>query len=277
MSENLQPDNTEQDELMDSSETEAAEIGFSDILTGVFSAPKETFRQIAQSELKTTTWLWPVLVLILASVISTFVMMSNADVRSFIKDKARANVEKKMDELVKSGKMTKEQAETTIAQNEKQLEAIGTTLGNVFQSLTILIVTFIFFFIISGYFYFVSQFFLGAEFTYKHAMSVYGPIQYIAAVEVIITLLVTLLLGRPADLSVGGLIGYENKDLIRFILGKLNIFTIWFYFVLSIGLVQLAKSDNAKKYYIMVFGSWIFWGLVWFGITRLVPMFDMYS
>ncbi|MBI2419822.1 MAG: YIP1 family protein [Ignavibacteriales bacterium] len=277
MTENLDPGKQEVPETNDTQAEGAEQLGFTDILIGIISSPASTLRTLSQAEMKTSHWLFPLLLLVLSVIISTVVMMSNPDIKSFTKEKARQNTEKYMQDRVKSGKMTQTDADLAIKRSEEQLDAIGSPKAMIIQSVSIIVITFIFFFVVAGYFYFISQFFLGAEFTYKHAMTAYGLALYVGIFEVIITLLYSLVIGKTGDVSVAGLIGYENKDILRFILSKLNVFSIWSYGLLGIGLAILGKSDNIKKYVMMVFASWILFSLAWFGITKLVPMIEAFS
>ncbi|MDP3582003.1 MAG: hypothetical protein Q8S39_08695, partial [Ignavibacteria bacterium] len=54
-------------------------------------------------------------------------------------------------------------------------------------------------------------------------------------------------------------------------LGKLSLFSIWFYVAFGIGLAKMNKSDNVKKYVIAVFAIWIGFGLLFHFLTKAVP------
>ncbi|MCJ7552610.1 MAG: hypothetical protein MUO34_01890, partial [Ignavibacteriaceae bacterium] len=59
--------------------------------------------------------------------------------------------------------------------------------------------------------------------------------------------------------------------LAGFFLAKIDPISIWAYAVLSIGLAKLFKSDDVKKYYLVVFGLWIIGSLLFFYVAQAVP------
>jgi hypothetical protein len=73
------------------------------------------------------------------------------------------------------------------------------------------------------------------------------------------------------DVSIASFTGADKATIAGFILGKLDIFSIWIYAVLSIGLAKMFKSETVGKYYIMVFGLWIIGGLIIFALGQALP------
>jgi hypothetical protein len=65
--------------------------------------------------------------------------------------------------------------------------------------------------------------------------------------------------------------GVDKATILGWLLAKLDPFSIWAYFVLSIGLAKMFKSQATGKYFIMVFGLWIVGGLLVWYVAKAVP------
>jgi len=46
---------------------------------------------------------------------------------------------------------------------------------------------------------------------------------------------------------------------------------------MSIGLAKMFKSETTGKYYAMIFGLWIGFGLLFFFLGKAIPMLGMFS
>jgi hypothetical protein len=96
----------------------AESISLGDAMAGVFSEPGVTFDAVKTSA-KKNYWLIPVLILIAVSIISSFLVTRDEELVSEIKTQQKEAVKKRLDEAVKDGKMTREQADGQIEQTEK--------------------------------------------------------------------------------------------------------------------------------------------------------------
>jgi len=72
-------------------------------------------------------------------------------------------------------------------------------------------------------------------------------------------------------MSVADFTGTEKNTITGFLLGKLDIFSIWFYVVFGIGLAKMFKSSNSQKYIIGVVAVWLGFGLIIFALAKAVP------
>jgi hypothetical protein len=117
-----------------------------------------------------------------------------------------------------------------------------------------------------------AKFVLKGEGTYKEAMVAYGLPHYISAIQMIIMVIAALAMNKLfTGTSVADFIGTEKNTFAGFLLGKLDVFSIWFYVVFGIALAKLFKSSNTQKYIIGVVAVWLGFGLIFFAIAKAVP------
>jgi len=273
------------DELKDQevkSEVESSEEDFelnhTDKLVGVFAEPGSTFKRISKVGIKTTDWLIPILVVIIISIISNYVMMSNPTIKYSIMEKQMQAVEERFDEMVAKGQMTEAQKDQQLQQTRDFMEQQGST-QLIFSTLGILIFTFLMFFIVSGVFFAVTKFGLKGEGNYKGAMAAYGLPHYIIVIQVVVMVILAFVLDRFIQgTSAAAILDSDKTTFAGWALAKLDIFSIWFYAVVAVGFAKMFKSESYGKYFGMVFGLWlgvslIFWLLAdalpflrWFGV-----------
>ena len=134
------------------------------------------------------------------------------------------------------------------------------------------IVTFLFFFVVSGVFLILAKFVLKGGGTYKEAMVAYGLPHYITAIQIIIMVIAALAMNKLfTGVSVADFTSTEKNTIVGFLLGKLDVFSIWFYVVFGIGLAKMFKSSNTQKYIIGVVAVWLGFGLIFFALAKAVP------
>ena len=121
------------------------ELSHTDKLTGVFTEPSVTFAEVAKYPPKTMDWLLPIFLLLVITSITMGLVMTNPAIKAQTKDKARADMEKSLSEKVSKGTITQSQASDQMEQGEKTLEYIGSPIGLVLQSVSILFIGFIIF------------------------------------------------------------------------------------------------------------------------------------
>jgi hypothetical protein len=256
---------------------EEQELNHTDKLVGIFSEPQNVFTKIARFPAKTVDWILPILVLIVVIILGQFVMKTNAEIRQQQKEKGLQQMEKSFDEAVKKGQMTREQADEQMTKIEENMDSTGAI-----QSIGLIvgtpIVLFIVFFVISGFFLLVTKFGLKGAGTYKDVMVAYGLPYYIASIHQIVVVIAALAMSKfLTGLSIADFMGTDKTTVAGFILGKLDIFSIWFYVVFGIGLAKMNKSDDVKKYIITVIGIWIIVGLIFFYIAKAVPFLAAFA
>lgn len=256
-------------------ESQEQELSHSDKMIGVFTEPTATFAKTAQFPPKTVDWFLPVLILLVLVVLSRILVMGNEEIAYQAKQKMRESITKALEPSVTSGQMTQEQADQAV---ETQVAGATGTTGMIIQSVSIPIVGFIFFFIMSGIYFLFAKFVLKGDGGYSSAMVANGLTAYIGMIQIILTALLSLLMGKLlTDLSVGSFLESDKSTIVGFILGKLDVISIWSYAVLGIGLAKMFKSDNVKKYMITIFAIWILGSLLFFVLAKYVPFLKSFG
>ena len=250
---------------------EEFELNHTDKLVGVFSEPTATFAKTAKFPPKTSDWIIPILVVIVIAILSQVVMMNNPAIRQSIMEKQMERFEKQFQDAVDKGQMTQEQANEQLDTLRDRMSQSG-TLQLISTVVGIPIVVFIIFFIISGFFLLVVKVGLKGDGVYKDAMVAYGLPHYIIAIQQIVMVIAALATSKVfTGTSVADFIGSDKTTMAGFFLGKLDVFSIWFYVVFGIGLSKMFKSSDVKKYVIAVIGVWIVFSLIFFYIAKAVP------
>lgn len=252
-------------------EHEEFELSHTDKLVGVFSEPTATFGKMAKFPSKTSDWIFPILVFIVVLILSQIVMMNNPGIKRDMIDKTVTKMEKQFNDAVKKGQLTQTQADEQIEKMRDGMEQ-GGAMRIIGTIISIPIVTFIIFFIMAGIYLLLAKFALKGEGTYKEAMVAYGLPLYISAIQWIVLVIAAFITNKYlSGTSVAEFIDSDKSTIAGFVFGKLDIFSIWFYTILGIGLAKMFKSDNTKKYIIAVFSLWIGLALLFFALTKAVP------
>lgn len=250
---------------------EEAEISHTDKLVGVFSEPGNTFAKISKSGAKTSDWIIPVVILIAVSILSSILMFTNPSIKLQMKQER----ENQIQEMVDKGAITQEQA-------DQQIEAMEKFSSGPFMiittSISMIFFIFIFFFIISALIMLFVKFGLKGVGTYKDAMTAYGLPYYIIIIQAIVMVILSLAMGKAfQSTGISSFMDLEKGSFINFILNKVDVFSIWFYAVLSIAFAKMFKSQSTGKYYILIFGLWIVSSIIFFFIGKAVPFLSFLS
>jgi len=244
---------------------EEAELNHTDKLVGVFSEPGNTFTKMSKTGAKTSDWLIPILILFAVAILASIVTITNPTLSS----KMKQDNEKRIQELVDKGTITQEQADQQIEMSERFM---GGTFMIITSAISILIMGFIFFFILSALWLLAIKLILKGEGTFKDVLSAYGLPQYILVIQANVMLILSLVLGTSfRSTSIAAFMDLDKASILNFLLSKIDIFSIWFYAVLSIGFAKMFKSNDTGKYYAVVFGLWILVSLIIFFIAKAVP------
>ena len=262
--------------VMSPVENEEFDIGHSDKIVGLFTEPGKTFSKMSNFPPKTIDWIIPILIVIIVSILSQIVLMNNPVIKHEIMEKNIAKIEKQFKEMVEKGQISQSQANEQLdtmrdrMQQGGALQLIGIIVG-------IPIFTFIFFFIVSGVLLIIAKYILGGEGTFKSVMAAYGLPYYVIALQVIIMVIAALVMNKfLTGISAADLMSTDKSTFIGFVLGKLDIFSIWFYILVGIGLAKMFKSDNSSKYIVSTLGMWIGFSLLFFLLAKALPFLNMF-
>ncbi|MFA7419187.1 MAG: hypothetical protein WCZ90_05820 [Melioribacteraceae bacterium] len=247
------------------------ELSHVDKLVGILTSPIETFSKTASFPSKTTDWITPLLIFITASIIAIWFGFSNPA----IQQEKKAESEKQIQKLVDEGTLTQEQADQQLEMTDK---IMGGPIVYVTSAISIFISKFIFFFIVTGCLYFAIKLILKGDTTFKESMVAYGLPYYILTVQVMVLLILTLIFGKTInDTSVTSFLTVDKQSFLNFILSKIDVLSIWFYLVVGIGFAKMSKSENTKKYIVLVFSLWIGFSLVFFLLGKYIPFLARFN
>ena len=249
---------TEQPETSQPEINPEDELNHSDKMMGVFSEPSATFEKIAKFPPRTMDWLLPVIVFLIVAIASSFLIMQNPEIKlqlGEMLDKRMDKVEKQMEEKVKSGDMTEADKEKAMEQARKGMEFMT---GPTMRSVTVVVWTFIGFFVMVLIYFLLAKFALKGDGTFSGTMVARGLPFYILVVQVIVVAILSIVMQKLLiDSSLASFLGTERDTMAGYLLSRIDPFAIWFYAVVGVGLAKMFKSDSVTKYVVMVFAVWI--------------------
>ncbi len=261
------------EELVDENE----ELGFTDKIVSVLTEPGELFSSLAKLPVKTMDWLIPILTVIVFAIAMQFVISTNPEIKSNMIETQLEQMEKGLQEAVDKGQMTQAQADEQIERTAEFMENSGSGML-IFGSISIVIMIFLFFFIISGVFLLLAKFGLGGSGDYKASMLAYGMPQYIMVLQVILMIISAVVFGKVfRDTSLGSYMGMEKTGILGWLMYKLDPMLIWFYAVVGIAYAKMFKSDNTPKYIIAIFAMWLGFTLLFHFLAEAVPFLKQFG
>jgi len=270
--------NSNQPEQNAAQDQEETELGFTDKIVGIFSEPSKTYSKVAAFPLKYSDWIVPYLLFFILLAVSNLVIMSNPDIKYQVKQKQKEVFEKRLADEVNAKKITPDAANQQREQMEKQMAMMDSPFVAAITFVSTLIFGFIVIFIVVGYFYLFARFVFKDEISYTAALIANGLTSYIGIISIIVATGLSLVFGRAVkDISVASLMNIEGGTVVYYLLSKIDVITIWSYFVFSLGLIKLSKTDKPAKYYGLVFGSWIGWSLLFFILSQFIPFFKSFT
>jgi hypothetical protein len=266
-------ENNEQQNMGESNQ-QIEELNHSDKMIGVFTEPSNMFKITSFFPPRTKDWIIPLLLVFALVGIVRSISMMNEEVFYQAKQQQIEAIEK----MIEAGTIPKDQEDAMIERVNSQMEMMRGPVGWIINIVSTVIFGSIFFFIIAGIYFLLVKFVLKGDGGYQHVLVASGLSAYITILQVILTGILTLMLGKIfQDTSVAAIMGAERSTLTGFFLAKLDPITIWAYAVLSIGLTKLFKSDDVKKYALVVFGLWIIGSLIFFYIAKAVPFLSGFA
>ena len=253
-------------------EHEEFEMSHTDKIVGVFSEPANTFTKTAKFPAKTTDWILPLVIIMVVSLLSQIVLMTNPSIRLAASEKGMKMVEKQFDAAVAKGQMTQAQANEQMDKIRDQMNSGFSITKTIISAISIVILTFIIFFIVTAVFWIFAKLILKGDGTYKDAMVAYGLPHYISVIQIIVMVILAFAMNKAmSSTSVAAFIDADTSTIGGFLLGKLDVFSIWFYAVVGIGFAKMFKSQSTGKYIALIFGIWIVFSIIFFFIAKAVP------
>jgi len=235
------------------------ELSKTDAMSGVITEPGETFEAIASGP-KNNYWIYPVLIAVVLSLLSSFLFMRDPELSRNTMDKQKAKMSEKFDQNIRDGKMTQEEADNAMESmnpNSPFFKVIGYVGALVGPFIILLLLSVVYLIVLK---------IMKAEVEFTNILNVVGLALLISSVGSILAILISIMKGNMTGVSPGIFLTEESIGEKAFaFLNKLDVFTIWFYAVIAIGLTKIAKIDMAKSATI-VFGLF----LVYAVLTSLV-------
>jgi len=228
-------------------------------LTNIFVTPTEVFDEIKSSKRTPANWIAPLVAGIVAGVVYTIVVFSQPAV---IQQMQEAQ-EKKFEQMVASGKTTQQKADEGTAALEKfmtpgMLKLFG-SLGSVLMNTALLFFTALIFWAVG------SRAFQ-ADFHYLKAVEAVGVSTMINVVGAIVAMLLAVIYGNMAMTPGPALLikPFDAANKIHLSLSALNLFSIWYVGVLSIGLARMTGAAFSKAA-MWLYGIWaaLTFGPIW--------------
>jgi hypothetical protein len=263
MDENLenqpeQPPQGEQQETEMSSLPEAEEnITLSDAITGVFTEPAQTFEEVKKAS-KKNYWLIPILILIVLSIISGYLIMRDEELASEIKTKQMSAAREQMQEQVKAGKMTQDQMNERMDQIEKGFSG-KSPIFLVFLILGPVIGTFFTLFFRGLVFWGAIKALKGTA-SYMLVITVLGLTSIIESIQVVINTAIAIVTGR-LRVDIGPILLFTQDSLsetmTKFV-SHFDIISIIYFIILGIGLAKVSDLKTSKVMPV-VFILWLVW------------------
>lgn len=261
-----------EDTIQNEQQNDTEELSHTDKIVGVLSEPSNLFSKLSLVNVKVTDWLLPLLALMVVAIITTFVYMSNPEIKLEMQQQQKKAMQEQFDKMVESGQMTREQA-------DEQLDRTSEMMSNpmfiyVFPTIGIVVMTLLWFFVITTLAFLIAKFALKGNGGYSQAMSSMGLPLYISVVGGIVIIILALIMGKMVTgVNPAVLTGMDVKTLPGFLLSRLDVFSIWYYVVVGIAFAKMFKSDDVKKYVITSLAVWLIFMFIIFGLSNVSPFF----
>jgi len=261
-------------ETINSSEqTETGELSHSDKMIGVFTEPTRMFSITSKFAPRHKDWVIPVLIFFIVVGLIRIIAMTNKEVYFEAKKQGIDRIEK----MVESGTMTREQGDEAINAIDQQMEFMNGPVGWVITIATTIIFGLIIIFIIVGIYYLFIKFLFKGEGTFTTALVATGLTTYISILQIILAGILTMTLGKMImDTSLASLMGSDKTTLTGWLLAKIDPISIWAYIILAIGFAKMFKSESTGKYYALVFGLWLIGGFILFQLSQAIPFLQAF-
>jgi len=230
-------------------------ISLSDAMAGVFTEPSETFSEVKSSARK-NYWLIPLLILLLVSVISTVLVLKDQELSSEISEKQRAKMKEQFDNLVKEGKMTREEADEQYEKNEK---FFGGMIFMIFGLTGTLFSVLIFFFGKSLIYWIINKILKGNA-NFIDVLNLAGLAGLISCVQIVINTSLAILTGKLL-MNIGPVMFISRDSVsepVYKLLASVDLINFWYLVVLSIGFSKFSGINQTNSY-IIIFLLWLVW------------------
>lgn len=227
-------------------------------MMNVFAVPGEVFENIRRSPNAPSSWVMPILIACVVSVLAALILYSQpavvAQTRQMMNqqfEKQRVAIQKQVDD----GKMEQARADEALEGMEKGFEFM-TRPGSlkVLHSVGGVVVGFVRVFWWAFALWLLSLLLLRVRIPYVKALEVTGLSSLIGTLGILVTLLLQINLGRPSatpSLALG-LSDFDPSNKMHMVLGALNLVQVWMILVMGLGLARLTNMPFARASLLVV-------------------------
>ena len=203
-------------------------------LFNVFAEPGNVFTEVKTSSPAASNWLVPMVCAAVAGMLSIFILFSQPAIVQQIHEQQT----KAFDDQVKAGKMTQAQADQAEAIAEK---FAGPTGIKIFGSISAVVFSFVQVFWWALVLWLLGLLFLKVKFPYSKALEVAGLATMISVLGTIVTLLISVTLGKAINPSLAFFLkDFDPKNIVHLALAAVDLFSLWLTAVMAVGLSRLA-------------------------------------
>jgi len=238
------------------------QMSFIDKVVGVFTSPGEVFSSIKNFPPKAVDWIIPTLILIIVVIASQLIQMNNPIIKSELRQKQIQAMQKYVDE----SKMTQEQMDQALDNMEKMkgFQLMGIFIGVPIGTLIVMA-------FMALIYWLLVKFALKGKTGYGYVFVLLGLTNLIAVIQVIVSLILSVVLGKfNAAPNVSLIVSSVTQGPMYSIFKSLDPFSIWSMIVVGIGLAKLSDTIVTKSI-IWVFILWIVYILLTAFVLTKVP------
>jgi hypothetical protein len=242
---------------------ETTQISVAETISGVFYDPTNTFRVMLQSK-KKNFWVIFTVISIILNFVAAFLFMNDAELVSEVKRLQRESFEKQINKSIEEGKLSKEKASEIIEQSEKTMEKFFAVSSYGFSLVGPIILIFI-----PSLVYLLVLKALKAQADLMKIVNVVALSMIVFALGSLLGTVLSIILGSLGGFSLGTVISEASVGKpLHLVLQKIDLFTLWYLFLVSIGIKE-ASGITMPKSATIVFGLWIIWNIITIGGTLL--------
>jgi hypothetical protein len=220
-------------------------------MLNMFATPGEVFEDVKVSRFSVWTCLAPTFLFAITAALLVFTMFSQPNIQQRIREQQ----DKAIEERVKSGKMTQQQADQALAAMDKFM---GPSMMKLFGSVSAVAGAFVQWIAWAFLLWLLAKLFLKSPVDFSKTMEVSALVLMVLVLGALVTLLLTASMGRMgATPSLALLVNdFEATNKTHLALGAINIFSFWEIALLALGLAKLTGASWAKAG-LVVGGFWV--------------------
>lgn len=234
-----------------SEEPTTAPMSLGGRLFNIYASPGDVFDGIKKRPVDHRNWIVPVVIFLITVVTYMVIAFSQPAVAQKSNDKIRASMNASYAKAVSSGKLTQQQADDQIEVIIKSpFLKLATLFAAVFGTVAVVFLTALILWLIGKYAF-------KAPFQYLKSLELVGLATMITALGTIINMQLVVhyedmlrKLGPSLLLPV-----LDEKNRLHLILSSLDIVSIWYLAILSLGLARLTSTSFFKPA-VWIFGIW---------------------